>query len=121
MTSPRPHNQTADHCALVGIGGGDISNIVAQWWLANAFRRAFVLRSVVAQIGETETADRGSEQAPTDRGQDKSRQCAARSGYCFPWAFSPFRKGAPDRRNVRANTKSLLSLSFPHIAEAGDG
>jgi hypothetical protein len=60
-------------------------------------------------------------QKPTDRGQDKSRQCAARLGYCFSWAFSPFRQGAPDPRKVRAYIKSLLRLSFPHIAEAGDG
>jgi hypothetical protein len=54
-------------------------------------------------------------------GQDKSRQCAARSGSCFSWAFSPFRQGAPDPRNVRVHIKLLLSLSFSHIAEAGNG
>jgi len=33
----------------------------------------------------------------------------------------PFRQGAPDPRNVRADIKLLLNLSFLHIAEAGDG
>jgi len=42
-------------------------------------------------------------------------------GFCFPWAFSPFRQGAPDPRYVRADIKSLLNLSFLHIAEADDG
>jgi hypothetical protein len=42
-------------------------------------------------------------------------------GFCFPWAFSPFRQRAPDPRNVRADIKLLLNLSFLHIAEAGDG
>jgi hypothetical protein len=42
-------------------------------------------------------------------------------GDCFSWAFSPFRQGAPDPRKVRVDIKLLLSLSFPHIAEAGDG
>jgi hypothetical protein len=60
-------------------------------------------------------------QTPTDRGQDKSRQCAARSGVCFSWAFSPFRQGAPDPRNVRADIKLLPNLFFPHIAGAGNG
>jgi hypothetical protein len=75
----------------------------------------------LAQISEEETANRGDEQKPTERGQDKSRQCAARSGCCFPWSFSAIRQCPPDPRNVRANTKPLLQLSFPHIAEVGDG
>jgi hypothetical protein len=75
----------------------------------------------MALISKEMTRSKGGEQAPTDRGQDKSRQCAARSGYCFSWAFSPFRQGAPDPCNVRADIKLLLRLSFPHIAEAGDG
>ncbi len=121
MTSRRPYNQTADNCALVGTDVADISNIVAQWWLANAFRREFVLRRGVAQSGEKETADRGYEQAPTERGQDKSRQCAARSGDCFSWAFSPFRQGAPDPRKVRWTRNALPNLPFPNIAGAGHG
>jgi hypothetical protein len=56
----------------------------------------------------------------TSGGQDKSRQGAARLGYCFYWVFSPFRQGAPLPRHVRADIKFLFSLSFPHIAGAGD-
>jgi hypothetical protein len=121
MTSRRPHNQTADHCALVGIDAADISNIVAQWRLANGFRREFVLRRAVAHRREAGGAAREGARTPTERGQDKSRQCAARSGYCFTWAFLPFWQSAPVPRNVRANIKLLLSPSFPHIAGAGDG
>jgi hypothetical protein len=121
MTNRRPHNRTADHCALVGVDAADISTVIAQWCFTTALRRDFVLRRAVAEIGEKETADRGSEPAPTERGQDKSRQCAARLGFCFSWAFSPFRQCVPSPRNVRADIKSLLNLSFLHIAEAGDG
>jgi hypothetical protein len=67
MTSRRPHNQSTDLRALVGVDAADISTVVAQWRLANAFRPEFVFRRVVAQIGEEEAADRGDEQAPTER------------------------------------------------------
>lgn len=83
--------------------------------------RDFAGRRTVACFREEGRANKGGEQKPTERGQDKSRQCAARSGFCFPWAFSPFRQGAPDPRNVRADIKLLLGQSFPHIAGAGDG
>jgi len=63
----------------------------------------------------------GQRESTTERGQDKSRQGAARSGCCFSWIFSLFRQGAPDPRNVRIDIKLLQSLSFPHIAEADDG
>ncbi|MDR3493869.1 MAG: hypothetical protein P4L82_04645 [Ancalomicrobiaceae bacterium] len=81
----------------------------------------FAGRRAAACCREEGRANKGGGQKPTERGQDKSRQCAARSGYCFSWAFSPFRQCAPDPRNVRADIKLLLGLSFPHIAGAGDG
>ena len=74
MTGRRPHNQSADPRALVDVDAVDILNIAAQWRLENTFQREFVLRRAVAQIGEKQTADRGSEQAPTERGRDK-RPC----------------------------------------------
>jgi hypothetical protein len=98
-----------------------VPRVPAQRRGASGVRRVFELWRVLAQISEKEPANRGYEQKPTERGQDKSRQGAARSGCCFPWAFSPFRQGAPDPRKVRADTKSLPKLSFLHIAEAGDG
>ena len=74
MTSRRLHKQTGNHCALVGIDAADITGVVVRWGPANAFQRDFVIRRAVAQIGEEETADRVSEQAPTERGRDK-RPC----------------------------------------------
>jgi len=64
---------------------------------------------------------RGQRDSTTARGQDKSRQGAARSGCCFSKVFLPFRQGVPAPRNVRADIKVLLTLRFSHIAEAGDG
>jgi hypothetical protein len=121
MTSRRPHNQTADHCALVGIDAGDISNIVAQWWLANAFRREFVLWRIWARISEEEPANKGEEQKPTERGPDKRPQGAARSVGCSCLVFSLIGQCAASSRNVRASFNTLLELPFPHIAEAGNG
>lgn len=73
MTNRRPRNRTADHCALVGVDAADISTVIAQWCFTTAFRRDFVLRRAVAQIGEKEAADRGDEQAPTERGRGRGR------------------------------------------------
>jgi hypothetical protein len=80
-----------------------------------------VLWRAWAWISEEEPADRGDEQKPTERGQDKSRQCAARLGYCFTWTFLPFRQGATVLHNVRVNIKQLLTHRFLHIAEVGNG
>ncbi|MEO8884297.1 MAG: hypothetical protein ABI377_12940 [Devosia sp.] len=82
---------------------------------------AFAALRAMAKLGEDQRAMAEKRGGMTSGGQDKSRQGAARLGYCFYWAFSPFRQGAPDPRNVRADIKFLLSLSFPHIAGAGDG
>jgi hypothetical protein len=81
----------------------------------------FIGKRIGAYCREEGRAISGGEQKTTDRGQDKSRQCAARSRFCFTWAFSPFRQCVLDPRNVRVDTNLLLTLSFSHIAEAGDG
>ncbi|HWL19194.1 MAG TPA: hypothetical protein VNS33_05975 [Bradyrhizobium sp.] len=103
------------------IGTTSASPVLVSPHIGQALMPCSAVNRVWAQTSEEKTADREAEHATTGRGQDKSRQCAARSGSCFSWAFSPFRQGAPDPRNVRADIKLLLSLSFPHIAEAGDG
>lgn len=64
---------------------------------------------------------RGGVQETTDRGQDKSRQCAARSGLCFSSIFCPFSQCVPSARNVRSDIRSLLTLRFSHLARAGHG
>jgi len=97
-----------------------VPRVPAQGWVASGVRPIFWLGRALAQISEEEPANGGDEQTPTERGQDKSRQCAARSVYCFPWAFLAVRQCAPDPRNVRTDIKLLLKLSFPHFAEAGD-
>ncbi|WOJ88417.1 hypothetical protein RZS28_11295 [Methylocapsa polymorpha] len=121
MTGHRSHNQAGDRCAPVCIYVAAIVHVFVGPRASASGQREFVLWRILARIGEEETAGRGDEQAPTERGQDKSRQCAARSGYCFSWAISLFRQGAPDPRNVRADTNLLLRLFFLHIAEDGDG
>ncbi|WP_181902937.1 hypothetical protein [Methylovirgula ligni] len=121
MTGHRSHNQAGDKCASVRIDVAAIVHVSVGPRASASGQREFVLWRILARIGAEETAGRGDEQAPTERGQDKSRQCAARSGVCFSRVFSLFGQCAPDPRNVRVDTNSLLRLSFPHIAEAGDG
>ncbi|WP_146030317.1 hypothetical protein [Methylocella silvestris] len=121
MTGHRSRNQAGDRCAPVCIDVAAIVHVSVGPLALASGQREFVLWRILAWIGEGGTAGRGDEQAPTERGQDKSRQCAARSGVCFSKVFSLFGQRAPDPRNVRADTNSLLRLSFPHIAEAGDG
>jgi hypothetical protein len=121
MTSRRSRNQAGDRRAAICIDVAAIVHVSVGPRASASGQREFVLWRILARIGEEETAGRGNEQAPTDRGQDKSRQGAARLGVCFTWIFSPFRQCASDPRNVRADIKSLLNLSFPHIAEPGDG
>lgn len=64
---------------------------------------------------------RGDVQTTTDRGQDKSRQGAARPGLCFCWDLSPLRQCVASGHNVRSDAKTLFKLFFPHRAEAGHG
>ncbi|MEO9190977.1 MAG: hypothetical protein ABI224_13410 [Acetobacteraceae bacterium] len=121
MTGHHSRNRIGDGSAPVGIDIAANVHVFVKPRRSGPSQREFVLWRAWAWLGEEEPADRGDEQKPTERGQDKSRQCAARLGYCFTWTFLPFRQGAPDPRNVRADIKFLLSLSFPHIAGAGDG
>jgi len=79
------------------------------------------IRRAPAMTSEERATDREQRDSTTTRGQDKSRQCAARSGCCFSRVFSSFRHCVPAPRNVRIETKHLLTLRFLHIAEAGDG
>jgi len=62
-----------------------------------------------------------AEKCPWKRGQDKSRQCAARSGICFYLAFSSLLQCLPHPPNVRAGINGLIRLLFSHIAQIGDG
>jgi hypothetical protein len=121
MTGHRSRNQAGDRGAPVCIDVAAILHVSVGPRASASGQREFVLWRRLARIGEKETAGRRDEQKPTNRGQDKSRQCAARLGVCFSRVFSLFGQCAPDPRNVRADTNSLLRLSFPHIAEAGDG
>jgi hypothetical protein len=57
----------------------------------------------------------------TGRGQDKSRQCAARSGSCYLLDLSPFLQCFQTPHNVCVGIQAVLDLGFPHIAEVGDG
>jgi hypothetical protein len=63
----------------------------------------------------------GGYQQTAGRGQDKSRQCAARLGYCYLFYFSLFLQCFQTPRNVRAAIQPVLDLGFPHIVEVGDG
>ncbi|UVK50408.1 hypothetical protein DBIPINDM_003546 [Mesorhizobium sp. AR02] len=121
MSARRLLQCEADCRAAVGINAPEISTFVAQWLLANAFRREFVLRRALAQISEAETADRGDEQAPTEGGPDKRPQCAARAVGCFCFCFSLIRQCAASARNVRLPIILLPRLLFSNISEAGDG
>ncbi|NTG28739.1 hypothetical protein G6L08_16475 [Agrobacterium rhizogenes] len=121
MTDRLRCGQTVDCCVALGIDPAEIWTVVARCWLADAFRREFVLRRALAWISEAETADRGEEQAPTEGGPDKRPQCAARLGGCFSWVFSPFRQCALFRSNVRVRFKVLFILRFVNIAGGGDG
>jgi hypothetical protein len=66
-------------------------------------------------------ANEGSERNPTDRGQDKSAQCARRSVGCFRFRFLPIQQCAAPPRNVRRTVNALAALRFSHIAGIGDG
>ncbi len=55
------------------------------------------------------------------RGQDKSRQCAARSVVCFYLVFPSLPQRLPRPPNVRAGINALIRLSLSHIAQIGDG
>jgi hypothetical protein len=86
-----------------------------------AFSYPSSLERVLAQMSEHKRADRRYPQQSTERGRDKRAQGAARSVGCFCFRFSPIRQRAVSVRNVRAIISTLLSLSFPHIAEFSDG
>jgi hypothetical protein len=75
----------------------------------------------VAYCREERGVSTGGDQQTTGRGQDKSRQCAARSGCCYLLDLSPFPQCFQTPRNVRAAIKPVLTLGLPHIAEVGDG
>jgi hypothetical protein len=121
MTGYRPRNRISGRCAAARINAAEIAHVFVRPWRSNVAGREVVLGRALAQISEEETADRGDKQAPTERGQDKRPQCAARLGCCFCLAFLPFLQCAPDWRNVRADIKSLLKRRFPHLVGAGDG
>jgi len=74
-----------------------------------------------ASFREEGRADRGGVREPTDRGRDKRPQGAARSVGCFYWDFSAIRQCAALGRKVRLTRNALPELTFPHIAEAGNG
>lgn len=121
MTGHHSRNQTSDQCAPISIDGDAVMRVFVGQRGSYASQREFGLRRLWAQTREEESANRGDAQKPTDRGQDKSRQCAARSGSCFSCIFSRFRQCPRDLRKVRADIKVLLRFDFSHIAEAGDG
>ena len=75
----------------------------------------------LAQMSEHKRADRRAPRQPTERGRDKSPQGAARSVGCFCFPYSLIRQCAASPCNVRTIINTLLSIAFPHIAEAGDG
>jgi hypothetical protein len=76
---------------------------------------------MAAYCRKQEGVKTGGYQQTTGRGQDKSRQCAARSGACYLLDLSPFSQCFQNPRNVRAAIQPVLDLGFPHIAEVGDG
>jgi hypothetical protein len=121
MTGHHSRNQTGERCAPVGIEVAAVMPVIVGQRGSHAGQREFALRRQWVQTREEESANRGNAQKPTERGQDKSRQCAARSGSCFSWAFSRFRQCPRDPRKVRADIKVLPRFNFSHIAEAGDG
>ena len=121
MTGHHSCNQTGDRCAPIGIEVAAVVHLFVRQRGLHVGQQKFALWRLWAQTREEEIANRGDEQKPTERGQDKSRQCAARSGSCFSWAFSTFRQCPRDPRKVRADIKVLLRFNFSQIAEAGDG
>jgi len=62
-----------------------------------------------------------AEKCPWKRGQDKSRQCAARSGICFYLAFLLLPQCLSRPPNVLGGINALIRLLFSHIAQVGDG
>jgi hypothetical protein len=86
-----------------------------------AVARDFASRRMTAYCREEGGVSKGEDQQTTERGQDKSRQCAARLGSCYLLDLSPFLQCFQIPRNVRAAIKPVLALGFPHIAEVGDG
>ena len=120
MMSDHLRNRTGARRSRSVIKSAIVPLVPARGWVTSGARRVFALGRALGQVSEGETANRGGEQKPTEGGQDKSRQCAARSGCCFPLVFLAVRQCAPDPRNVRTDIKLLLKLSFPHFAEAGD-
>ncbi|MBB6305040.1 hypothetical protein [Rhizobium leucaenae] len=80
-----------------------------------------MFKRISAQISDEEAADRANEQAATEGGPDKRPQCAARSGGCSAWDFSPFRQCALFGRNVRLRFMSLFVFPFVNIAGTGNG
>jgi hypothetical protein len=81
----------------------------------------FASKRGAAYVREAGRAIRGGVQEPTDRGQDKSRQCAAWSVGCFCLVFSLFQQCAASLRKVPANLNSFLTFVFLHIAGARNG
>jgi len=81
----------------------------------------FAGRRGTAYFREERGVSEGEDQQTTGRGQDKSRQCAARSGSCYLLDLSPFLQCFQIPRNVRAAIQPVLALGFPHIAEVDDG
>jgi hypothetical protein len=86
-----------------------------------AFSYPSSLQRVLAQLSEHKQAGNTDPRQPTERWRDKRPQGAARSVGCFCLRFSLIRQCAASAFNVRAIINTLPTISFPHIAEAGDG
>lgn len=121
MTGHLRHYRAADRRGVIGLQTPDVSTVVAQCWLANRFRREFVVRRVSAYISEAEIAGWEEEQAPTEGGPDKRPHIAARLGGCFCFYFLLIRQCAASARTVRVTLNLLPRLLFSHIAEVSHG
>ena len=75
----------------------------------------------LAHMSEHKRVLRRDPEQPTEGGRDKRAQGAARSVGCLCWHFSLIGQCAASARNVRAIINTLPTISFPNIAEAGDG
>ena len=111
-TSPRSARAFPVGSAASDVSGGYIA----------ATGRDFAGRRGTACFREEGRADRGGAQKPTDRGQDKRPQGAARSVGCFYWDFSAIRQCAAlsAQRALRPTTlcRNCLFRTLPGPAMA---
>ena len=114
------------YCPAIGLGSstcrsaaGVAFESASMAWIA-PMQRGFSGRRRRACFREQARGNCGATREPTDRGQDKRPQCAARSVVCFRLGFWRVSQCLGSERNVRWFPKSLLNMTFAHIAEAGN-